>query len=422
MTEHERPAAGRAQGRVGLRRRGHLGLARRPQHRGHRAGRPRPGHAGPGRPVGRPLAQAVDRRRGQPEVLDDKVLRLLRLARRVGAVLDDRRPLADRGPQPAGARSSSGLIDPRVWLRCCATARIARAAAQRAARRCPRPGRARQRSRVIGPNAFQPAIQGGGSAGVVPATRVHPGRGAGRGAGRAGRGHRGARLPDLGDGARARRRLAARPGDRRARPAAGVPHRRTAAVLAAEHRTSTALTWWDGSRRASAGARTGGSCCPPRSGRTPAGRTCSARPASAGSALDGRRQGGRRRRDQGARRPGRGHDPAGRGPRDGAAGGRPGGGRSRLEFSPAADGEGPLAVRLGIAPAADDDDAARRGGARRRARPTPRSWSSARPTMTESEGFDRRTLALPGRQDELVRRVAAVNPARSWWSTRACRC
>ena len=29
--------------------------------------------------------------------------------------------------------------------------------------------------------------------------------------------------------------------------------------------------------------------------------------------------------------------------------------------------------------------------------------------MTESEGFDRTTLALPGRQDELVRRVAAAN-------------
>jgi beta-glucosidase len=31
------------------------------------------------------------------------------------------------------------------------------------------------------------------------------------------------------------------------------------------------------------------------------------------------------------------------------------------------------------------------------------------PPMSESEGFDRSTLALPGRQDELVRRVAAVN-------------
>ena len=28
----------------------------------------------------------------------------------------------------------------------------------------------------------------------------------------------------------------------------------------------------------------------------------------------------------------------------------------------------------------------------------------------ESEGFDRASLTLPGRQDELVRRVAAANP------------
>src|SRR5260370_11315968 len=29
---------------------------------------------------------------------------------------------------------------------------------------------------------------------------------------------------------------------------------------------------------------------------------------------------------------------------------------------------------------------------------------------TESEGYDRETMVLPGRQDELVRRVAAANP------------
>jgi beta-glucosidase len=39
----------------------------------------------------------------------------------------------------------------------------------------------------------------------------------------------------------------------------------------------------------------------------------------------------------------------------------------------------------------------------------------------ESEGFDRASLALPGRQDELVHRVAAANPARSWSSTAAAR-
>ncbi len=43
MTENPAAAARRAQGRVGLRRRGRLGLARGPQHRGHRAGRARPG-------------------------------------------------------------------------------------------------------------------------------------------------------------------------------------------------------------------------------------------------------------------------------------------------------------------------------------------------------------------------------------------
>ena len=80
----------------------------------------------------------------------------------------------------------------------------------------------------------------------------------------------------------------------------------------------------------------------------------------------------------------------------------------RLEFRPAADGEGPLALRLGIVPAADDDtmlaDAER---AAKRADLAVVVVGS--PPMTESEGFDRRTLALPGRQDELVRRVAAVN-------------
>ena len=41
--------------------------------------------------------------------------------------------------------------------------------------------------------------------------------------------------------------------------------------------------------------------------------------------------------------------------------------------------------------------------------PTSRSWSSAREDV-ESEGFDRTSLDLPGRQDELVRAVAAANP------------
>ncbi len=82
--------------------------------------------------------------------------------------------------------------------------------------------------------------------------------------------------------------------------------------------------------------------------------------------------------------------------------------RLRLEFRPAADGAGPLAVRLGIVPAADDDDLLAEAVA---------AASSAdvaivvvgSAELTESEGFDRSTLALPGRQDELITKVTAVN-------------
>jgi beta-glucosidase len=82
--------------------------------------------------------------------------------------------------------------------------------------------------------------------------------------------------------------------------------------------------------------------------------------------------------------------------------------RIRLEFGPAADGEGPLAVRLGIAPDADEEDlmteAVRSAG---RADVAVVVVGSA--PATEAEGFDRGSLALPGRQDELIRRVGAVN-------------
>ena len=80
----------------------------------------------------------------------------------------------------------------------------------------------------------------------------------------------------------------------------------------------------------------------------------------------------------------------------------------RLEFRPAADGAGPLAVRLGLVPAADDDTLlAAAEAAAADADAAVVVVGSAE--LTESEGFDRETLALPGRQDELVRRVAAVN-------------
>ena len=70
---------------------------------------------------------------------------------------------------------------------------------------------------------------------------------------------------------------------------------------------------------------------------------------------------------------------------------------------------GPLAVWLGIVPAIDDDrliaEAVRAAEFSDVAVVVVGSAA-----MTESEGFDRATLALPGRQDELVRAVAAVCP------------
>jgi len=79
-----------------------------------------------------------------------------------------------------------------------------------------------------------------------------------------------------------------------------------------------------------------------------------------------------------------------------------------IEFMPAADGEGPLAVRFGVSPAADDDALiAAAVAAAREADAAVVVVGSAQ--LTESEGFDRPTLTLPGRQDELVSRVAAVN-------------
>ena len=76
---------------------------------------------------------------------------------------------------------------------------------------------------------------------------------------------------------------------------------------------------------------------------------------------------------------------------------------------------GPLAdllwLRFGTEPAATDERRAhrRRGGGGRAGRR--RRWSSWAPTrVVESEGYDRTSLALPGRQDDLVRAVAAANP------------
>src|SRR5258708_18065979 len=79
-----------------------------------------------------------------------------------------------------------------------------------------------------------------------------------------------------------------------------------------------------------------------------------------------------------------------------------------VEFRPAADGEGPGAIRLGIGPDADDE-ALLAAAVRSASEADAAVVVIGSADLTESEGFDRPGLGLPGRQDELIRRVAAVN-------------
>jgi beta-glucosidase len=70
--------------------------------------------------------------------------------------------------------------------------------------------------------------------------------------------------------------------------------------------------------------------------------------------------------------------------------------------------QGPVAIRLGLVPAPDDDVMLSEAVEAARAADAAVVVVGSAPA-TESEGFDRPGLALPGRQDELVRRIAAVN-------------
>ena len=81
----------------------------------------------------------------------------------------------------------------------------------------------------------------------------------------------------------------------------------------------------------------------------------------------------------------------------------------RLDFRPSADAEGPLAVRLGIV-ASPDEDAALDEAVRAAAAADVAVVVAGSAETTESEGFDRESLRLPGRQDELIERVSAANP------------
>ena len=352
---------------------------------------------GPDGPWGRQLAEAVADGAVTQGVLDDKVIRLLRLARRVGALGPHGKPAAGDGIAPV-------LIDPSLLRRATAASLVLLRNARQVLPLRPTPDSV---IAVIGPNALRPTVQGGGSAMVIPAADSPPAAAlAGALAGQA--------EVIVAPGCQTWTMVPEPASGSLRDPVTGEPGLRLefrsgdGTVLAAERRTATTLAWWDG--------------VPPGVGWGESGSIVLRawfRPAAPGRYLIGAAGVGRHTltadgvvvADETTRVP---DDPV-------EAMTRPGEVRAevtmeagrdvflRLEFWPAAGGAGPLGLRLGIVPAADDEEmlvAAVRAAAR--ADIAVVVVGSAQ--LTESEGFDRGTLALPGQQDELIRRAAAVNP------------
>jgi beta-glucosidase len=369
---------------------------------------------GPDGPWGELLVRAVEQGIVTEDLLDDKVARLLRLARRVGALTEPAIQLAPdvltglAATEAANRPATNGRVPALVG------ARLLRDAAadsfvllRNSGDALPLDQTQIRRLAIIGPNAVSPVIQGGGSAGVTPVSVAAPADALR------------AALPDhvqvnVSVGCQTWHTVPAAPPGSLTDPVTGAPGLHleftdaAGAVIAAEHRASANLAWWDG--------------VPDGIGWGKPGRvvlTATFRPEDSGSHLlsvagvgslllqvDGVTV-----IDGTTAVPA---DPVEAMTRPGELraarwleAGTPA--RLRVEFCPAPDGDGPLAVRLGVAPATEDDDLlADAETVAAAADAAVVVVGSAE--LTESEGFDRPTLALPGRQDELIARVAAVNP------------
>ena len=369
---------------------------------------------GPDGPWGERLAQAVADGIVTEDVLDDKILRLLGLARRVGAMdvtsLDGRAvhgvgELDHLAREGRGARTDVMPGVDHVLLRRATAASFV--LLRNVNDVLPLRAESISRLAVLGPCAVRPTIQGGGSAIVVPAAVSTPaGALASRLAGRA--------TVTVAEGCQIWTTVPEPPAGSLRDPVTGEPGvhlefvAADGAVLQTEHRTSTTLAWWDR--------------VPPGIGWGEAGSVvlhASFLPDWTGAYLLGAAGVGHLTitvdgeilADRPTAVP---HDPVEAMTRPGQvrAGLELQAGREvtvRVQFTPAADGEGPLGMRLGIERASDGDAAAAAAvAAAQKADAAIVVVGSAE--LTESEGFDRPALALPGGQDDLVRQVAAVNP------------
>ncbi len=378
---------------------------------------------GPRGPWGAALVEAVRTGAVAEELIDDKVLRLLRLARQVGALagpglggaLDGTRlggtglggpglggPVIPGGPGRAGPAPV-----PPALLRRAAAASLVLLRNQDQA--LPLDPAALATVAVLGPNAVHPVIQGGGSAAVIPGSLSTPADALREAL--AGQAEvtvaAGCQTWEMVPEPAARTLRDPLSGDRGVR----VEYRDGGgSLLGSEHRQSTVFAWW------------GDDGLPPGIGWGESGtvtvlttfRAEVTGPHTIGAAGVGRLA----LAVDGVMIAGE-ETPVPADPVETMT--RPGqimgtvwltAGQEaavRLDFRPSADAEGPLAVRLGIV-ASPDEDAALDEAVRAAAAADVAVVVAGSAETTESEGFDRESLRLPGRQDELIERVSAANP------------
>jgi len=357
---------------------------------------------GPNRYWGPVLADAVRAGQVPEEMVDDKLTRLLGVARRVGALSEAATgAAAGNGTDPPAPPD----LVPAALLRRAVTGSLVLLHNDGAV--LPLDAGDVRRVAVIGPNALHPVIQGGGSARVIPASAPVPVQALREAFG-------GEVTVTSAPGCWTWQRVPEPLRGSVTDPVTGEPGVRLefatpgGEVFATEHRAATALAWWDG--------------LPPGVGWGESGvirLRAAFRAETGGPYLFGAAGVGQLTITVNGAVAAQGETPVPADPvetmtRPGEVRGQvtlPGGQDAAItvEFRPAAACQGPVALRLGVTPSADERtlmaEAAAAAGAADVAVVVVGSAEDS-----ESEGYDRDTLTLPGRQDELVRRVAAACP------------
>jgi beta-glucosidase len=361
---------------------------------------------GPDGPWGNLLVAAVHAGDVPESEIDDKLARLLRLAKRVGALAatgEDDKQATKRLPRGAPSGTGSGTpVDPALLRRTAARSFVL-LRNERAV--LPLDPGALRSIAIIGPNAIHPQTQGGGSVRVLSVagpTLVEAVRTAFDGAVHV---HEGCRtwttVPVPAPGS-VRDPVSGESGVRfEVRGADGT-------TIYDERYPSSVVTWWDGLPKA---VYSSGSDMVMRARY----RAAVSGPHVIGAAGVGTvriEADGVLLAQAATLHPGEvvealSRPPEVRVPLDLRAGQEV---EVRFGYRPASrGGTGFVTMRLGIAPApAEDELIAEAVEAARACEVAVVVVGSA--DGTESEGYDRDTMELPGRQDELVSRVAAVNP------------